>query len=151
MGCSQHRVVANTYRFERIFRSGWAECPAAFLFAIVDEGDLMEIDVGTAKKWMDAGRDDQDQSLFFLDCREPSEHQTASIDGVTLAPMSQWPPSQEVLKQMQGKQVVVLCHHGGRSLRVVHWLRANGYPAAVSMAGGIDRWSLEIDPSVPRY
>jgi rhodanese-related sulfurtransferase len=125
--------------------------PAAFSFDTLESGVAMEIDVGTAKGWMDAGKGDQDQSVFFLDCREPSEHQTASIDRVTLAPMSQWPPSQELLKQMQGKQVVVLCHHGGRSLRVVHWLRANGYPSAVSMAGGIDRWSLEIDPSVPRY
>jgi rhodanese-related sulfurtransferase len=111
----------------------------------------MEIDVATAKRWMDAGTDEQGQSVFFLDCREPNEHQVASIQGVTLAPMSQWPPAQEVLDSMQGKQIVVLCHHGGRSLRVTRWLRDNGYPTAVSMAGGIDQWSLEIDPRVSRY
>jgi rhodanese-related sulfurtransferase len=111
----------------------------------------MEIDVATAKRWMDAGVDDQGQSVFFLDCREPNEHQVAAIEGVTLAPMSQWPPAQEVVESMQDKQIVVLCHHGGRSLRVTRWLRDNGYPTAVSMAGGIDQWSLEIDPSVSRY
>jgi rhodanese-related sulfurtransferase len=46
---------------------------------------------------------------------------------------------------------VVHCHHGGRSLRVAHWLREQGFANAQSMAGGIDRWSQEIDPSVPRY
>lgn len=111
----------------------------------------MEIDVATAKRWMDSAQDDQGNPVCFLDCREPSEHQAARIQGVALAPMSQWPPSQEVFDAMKGKQVVVLCHHGGRSLRVTNWLRANGYPNALSMAGGIDRWSLEIDPSIPRY
>ena len=111
----------------------------------------MEIDIATAKRWMDSAQDDQGQEVFFLDCREPKEHQVASIPGVTLAPMTQWPPSQSVIGAMQGKRVVVLCHHGGRSLRVTQWLRANGHPDAVSMSGGIDRWSLEIDPTVPRY
>ncbi|MFM8398183.1 MAG: rhodanese-like domain-containing protein [Pirellula sp.] len=112
---------------------------------------MMEIDVSTAKRWMDEGKNDQGQEVFFLDCREPNEHQVAKIQGVALAPMSQWPPSQEVTETMQGKQVVVLCHHGGRSLRVSNWLRGNGYPTALSMSGGIDAWSMEIDPSVPRY
>ena len=111
----------------------------------------MEIDVSTAKRWMDDCKSDQGQEVFFLDCREPNEHHVDKIQGVTLAPMSQWPPSQEIIESMQGKQIVVLCHHGGRSLRVTNWLRANGFPTAVSMSGGIDSWSLEIDPSVPRY
>jgi rhodanese-related sulfurtransferase len=111
----------------------------------------MEIDIATAKQWMDDCKDAQGQAVFFLDCREPSEHQVASIQGVRLVPMSQWPPSQEVFDAMRGKRVVVLCHHGGRSLRVTNWLRANGFPTAVSMSGGIDRWSFEIDPTIPRY
>lgn len=111
----------------------------------------MEIDVATAKHWMDSAKDDHGKIVYFLDCREPAEHQVARIEGVKLTPMSRWPPSQEVIDAMQDKQVVVLCHHGGRSLQVTNWLRANGHPTAVSMAGGIDRWSLEIDPSVPRY
>ncbi len=111
----------------------------------------MEIDTATAKRWMDRSQDDQGQEVFFLDCREPNEHQVANVPGVTLVPMSQWPPSRGVIGSMQSKRVVVMCHHGGRSLRVTQWLRANGYPDAVSMSGGIDRWSLEIDTTVPRY
>jgi len=47
--------------------------------------------------------------------------------------------------------IVVICHHGMRSLQVVNWLREQGINHCASMAGGIDRWSREIDPSVPRY
>ena len=53
----------------------------------------MEIDVATAKAWLDSGKDDQGTPVFFLDCREPNEHQVASIAGTTLVPMSQWPPA----------------------------------------------------------
>ena len=49
------------------------------------------------------------------------------------------------------EELIVLCHHGVRSLRVVSWLREQGVQNCASMEGGIDRWSLEIDPGVPRY
>jgi rhodanese-related sulfurtransferase len=49
------------------------------------------------------------------------------------------------------RRIVVHCHHGGRSLRVANWLRGQGFEQAQSMAGGIDAWSTEIDPAVPRY
>ena len=111
----------------------------------------MEIDVATAKAWLDSGKDDQGTPVFFLDCREPNEHQVASIAGTTLVPMSQWPPTESVVQEMTSKRIVVFCHHGGRSLRVANWLRNNGHPTAMSMAGGIDHWSLEIDDAIPRY
>jgi rhodanese-related sulfurtransferase len=47
--------------------------------------------------------------------------------------------------------VVLFCHHGVRSLTVVEWLREQGLPECLSMNGGIDRWSREVDPRVPRY
>ncbi len=55
------------------------------------------------------------------------------------------------LADARDAQLVVHCHHGGRSLKVARWLRENGFAQAQSMAGGIDQWSQEIDPSVPRY
>jgi len=45
----------------------------------------------------------------------------------------------------------VMCHHGGRSARVTMWLRANGFPQAVNLAGGIDDWAASVDPALPRY
>jgi rhodanese-related sulfurtransferase len=47
--------------------------------------------------------------------------------------------------------LLILCHHGVRSLQVASWLRAHGIENCYSISGGIDRWSLEVDPSIPRY
>lgn len=111
-----------------------------------NDGHSLEVDVQTVKNWQ-ASR----QDWILIDCREPSEYETASIAGAVLMPMSQWQEASAKLTEFKDKHLVVHCHHGGRSLRVVHWLRANGFPSAQSMAGGIDDWSLEIDSSVPRY
>ena len=90
--------------------------------------------------------------LIFIDVREPSEFALARIDGAELIPMRQVPAE---LSRLDGQAdvatLIVYCHHGVRSLNVVNWLRQQGVDRCQSMAGGIDRWSLEIDPSVPRY
>jgi len=86
--------------------------------------------------------------FVLLDVREPWEYQTARIEGSTLIPMRQVP--QRASEVPGGKPVVVHCHHGGRSLQVVRWLRQHGIEAR-NMTGGIDRWSVEIDSTVPRY
>ncbi len=97
------------------------------------------------KQLLDAG------SIVLIDCREQAEWDTANIQGAILMPMSNWANEVEQLKQFEGQHVVVHCHHGGRSLRVTHWLRANGFPDAQNMAGGIDAWSEQVDPSIPKY
>lgn len=105
----------------------------------------MEIDPGDVKGRLDAG-----ETIRLLDVREPFEHQQARIDGAELIPMRSVPESLESLRA--GPQpLVVFCHHGIRSLQVVEWLRRQGLESCVSMAGGIDRWSREVDPAVPRY
>jgi len=111
----------------------------------------IEIDIHSVQQWLLAGTDDQGQTMTLVDCREPSEYERAKIQGAVLMPMGSWPPEPEVLAQLEGTRVVVHCHHGGRSLRVANWFRQNGHPTAMSMAGGIDQWSLEIDPSISRY
>lgn len=102
--------------------------------------------MATVQSWLD-----QRPDVTLIDCREPAEAQAAAITGAILLPMSQWADVAGELEKLQGKHLVVHCHHGGRSLRVAQWLRANGFPTTQSMAGGIDAWSQEIDPSVPRY
>lgn len=91
------------------------------------------------------------EPFFFLDCREPDEYATAKIAGATLLPMSELADRAGELQQHQNELVVVHCHHGGRSLRVAMWLRKQGFARACSMAGGIDEWSQQIDPGIPRY
>ncbi|HYL74426.1 MAG TPA: rhodanese-like domain-containing protein [Bryobacteraceae bacterium] len=92
------------------------------------------------------------EKLFLIDVREPSEFALARIEGAELIPMRSVPAE---LSRLDGQAdegaLIVYCHHGVRSLNVVNWLRQQGVEACQSMAGGIDRWSLEIDPTVPRY
>lgn len=89
--------------------------------------------------------------IVLIDCREPSEWEVAKIDGAILMPMSNWEKEIVKLEKFAGRHLVVHCHHGGRSLRVTQWLRANGFPNAQNMAGGIDAWSDDVDSSVPKY
>ena len=92
------------------------------------------------------------EKLALIDVREPGEFQLARIGGAELIPMRNVPAELSRLDaQADEIELIVFCHHGVRSLNVVHWLREQGVGACQSMAGGIDRWSLEIDPSVPRY
>lgn len=104
----------------------------------------IEIDPMEVKKRLDAG-----QKIRMVDVREPFEHQQARINGAELIPMRSVPQSLESLRAPE--TLVVFCHHGIRSLQVVDWLRRQGLEDCASMAGGIDRWSREVDPSVPRY
>ena len=90
-------------------------------------------------------------NIVLIDCREQSEWDVAKIAGAILMPMSNWANEIERLNDFAGQHIVVHCHHGGRSLRVTQWLRGNGFPDAQNLVGGIDAWSQEIDPSVPRY
>ena len=92
------------------------------------------------------------EKLCLIDVREDFEWQICRIEGATLAPMNTVPARlQELDAQADATTLIVYCHHGVRSLNVVHWLRRNGVGNCQSMMGGIDRWSGEIDAAVPRY
>jgi len=106
----------------------------------------LEIAPRDVKRRLDAG-----EKLRLLDVREPGEHRTARIEGAELIPMREVPAAIQALDDPDGAPLIVFCHHGVRSLRVANWLREQGVACCQSMSGGIDRWSQEIDPSVPRY
>jgi rhodanese-related sulfurtransferase len=88
--------------------------------------------------------------LRLIDVREPAEHAICHIEGAALIPMQSIPTRFNELDGADSR-IVVFCHHGVRSLSVVDWLRRQGVENCQSMAGGIDLWSLRIDPAVPRY
>ena len=88
-------------------------------------------------------------SVDLLDVREPWEHAAASIPGARLVPLGQLEQLAHTIAP--DREVVVLCHHGVRSAAAVDFLREIGVRGARNLAGGIDRWSREVDPSVPRY
>jgi rhodanese-related sulfurtransferase len=87
---------------------------------------------------------------ILLDVREPWEYQTAHLTDSILMPMGEV-SSRAHTELDPDAPIVVLCHHGARSLSVTIWLRNQGFEQAQSLAGGIDAWSRSIDPTVPRY
>lgn len=84
-----------------------------------------------------------------VDVREPWEADIAKIEGATLMPLGEFVEHAKALDPAQ--PVYVYCHHGGRSLQATMWLRRNGFDKATNVKGGIDAWSMEIDPAVARY
>lgn len=105
----------------------------------------LELSVADTKRLLDERLGD----VELIDVREPHEVELCSIPGARHIPMRQIPEHVGVLSK--DKHLLIHCHHGGRSLRVTQYLRANGYAAVSNVAGGIDAWSQEIDPSIPRY
>ena len=92
---------------------------------------------------------DNQESFQFIDVREKDEYDFAKIDGATLIPLSQF---QERFQEIDPDQeVVIYCHHGGRSMRACEFLLSQGYTDLINVKGGIDQWSLKINPKVPRY
>jgi len=81
--------------------------------------------------------------------REPFETEIARVKGAELIPMRQIPERAGELPR--DEHLLIMCHHGGRSMRVTEFLRAHGLTAVTNIAGGIDAWSQEIDPTLKRY
>ncbi|MBN9662092.1 MAG: sulfurtransferase [Acidobacteria bacterium] len=105
-----------------------------------------ELSPAEAKSKMDAGE------AVLIDVREPQEHQITAIEAAELIPMNTVPHQLQHLEELADeKLVIVFCHHGVRSLNVVTWLRRQGVENCISMSGGIDAWSTQVDPGVPRY
>ena len=92
-----------------------------------------------------------DGQTLLLDVRTPAEVDTARIDGARCVPMGEIAARLPELEAFADGPVVVSCHHGGRSMQVTQYLRNKGFSKVQNLAGGIDEYSQQIDPSVPRY
>ena len=104
----------------------------------------LRIDVHALQQKMASG-----QPFLLLDVREPYEFEIARIDGADLIPLGELPARLQELDR--SKEIFVICHSGMRSERAAEFLRSAGFPEVANVAGGIDAWSREIDPDVPRY
>jgi rhodanese-related sulfurtransferase len=114
---------------------------------MIEMTDALEITPEEVRRRLDSG-----ERFHLIDVREPDEYSLAHIAGCELIPMRTVPGALAKLQsESQNAPLIIYCHHGVRSLNVVHWLREQGIGACQSMSGGIDAWSLTIDASVPRY
>lgn len=104
----------------------------------------MEIEVEELAESLHAKAD-----LALLDVREEWETKLCALPGAVNIPLGQLPA--RLAEVPQAAQLVVFCHHGGRSLRAMQWLRANGVSQAINLAGGIHAWAERIDPDMATY
>jgi rhodanese-related sulfurtransferase len=92
----------------------------------------------------------REKDARLVDVREPWEFATTRIEGSLPIPMGEVPTRAH--KELDvDERLVVVCHHGVRSMNVTTWLRRQGFEKAQSLRGGIDAWSVEVDPKVARY
>lgn len=99
----------------------------------------------------DARRLLDDGDAVLLDVRQPFEFEAAKIAGAELIPLPELQERHDDLDADPAQRILVLCHHGVRSVKATLMLRALGYTNVWSIAGGIDWWSQRVDPAVPRY
>lgn len=92
---------------------------------------------------------DRGEPIFLLDVREQFEYELCRLPGARLIPLRELP--EHISKLDQNRDIVVYCHAGVRSGIAVEWLRQAGFTRVQNLAGGIDAWSVTVDPRVPRY
>ncbi|MBL9202084.1 MAG: molybdopterin-synthase adenylyltransferase MoeB [Opitutaceae bacterium] len=112
----------------------------------MNENDYpLEIPVTEAKRLLD----ESPCGVMLIDVREPFETEIVRVKGAELIPMRQIPERLPDLPR--DEHLLIMCHHGGRSMRVTEFLRSRGFSAVTNVAGGINAWAEEIDPSLARY
>jgi rhodanese-related sulfurtransferase len=107
---------------------------------------MNQISASQLRAWLDDASRDRP---VLLDVREPWEYERARIEGSRLVPMREVPA--RLAEIDEDKEVVAICHHGGRSMQVAMFLERQGFKRVHNLQGGIDAWSRTVDPSVPTY
>jgi len=131
--CGTHPTVRELQDYD-----AWCGGPAAT--------ETMHEDVTVTELAAARARGDE---LVLLDVREPFELEIARLDGAVHVPMRLLPERLGELERT--RPLVILCHHGNRSRVALEYLRGQGFTNLHNLKGGIDAWSLEVDPAVPRY
>jgi rhodanese-related sulfurtransferase len=91
----------------------------------------------------------KESRILLLDVREPDERERAAIQPSVHIPMRDVPTRLSEIPR--DRAIVVYCHGGTRSAMIAGFLEGQGYPEVANLSGGIDAWSLRVDPKVPRY
>jgi rhodanese-related sulfurtransferase len=107
-------------------------------------GDNIQIEPSVLQQRLASG-----EALTLVDVRQGWEHNICQIPGSRLIPLDELP--QQLHQLPDDQPLVIICHHGMRSFHATMWLRQNGFPRAVNLAGGVDAWAQVVDPSLARY
>jgi rhodanese-related sulfurtransferase len=107
---------------------------------------MQQLSVTDLKAWLD---DPGREKPVLLDVREPWEYDTARLEGSLLVPMRAVPARASELDP--AAETVVICHHGGRSMQVAMFLERAGFGRVYNLAGGVDAWARQVDPSMNTY
>lgn len=106
---------------------------------------LSKLSVTELKAWLDC----EEAKPLIIDVREPWECEVCRLESSVQIPMRQIPEQMSELDS--GRDIVVVCHHGSRSLQVCRFLAQHGFHRLFNVTGGIDAWAQQIDPSMARY
>lgn len=107
---------------------------------------MKQLSVQALAAWL---ADTSREPPLLLDVREPWEVEKAGLPGITAIPMQQIPA--QINQLDRDREIVAVCHHGGRSMQVAIFLQQQGFERLSNLTGGMDAWSREIDPNIPRY
>jgi molybdopterin/thiamine biosynthesis adenylyltransferase/rhodanese-related sulfurtransferase len=134
--CGDHPTISELVDYE-------AFCGTSVREADSGDGSIPSISVRELRDRLDRGA-----NLFILDVREPHEYQMVNLKG-HLIPLGELP--KRINELDSSRDIVVHCHTGVRSATAVRFLRQMGFTKAVNLAGGIDRWAVEVDTKIVRY
>ena len=112
----------------------------------MEHPDQLEISCQQTKELLDG-----ENPPILIDCREQHEFDFCRIEGAVLIPLSEFQGRAEAMLHHIKQKAIIYCHHGVRSLHAVQYLHQQGYTNTLSMQGGIDVWSAQIDSAVERY
>lgn len=110
---------------------------------------MQQISPSELAEWLAASSRKERIDPVLLDVREPWELEICRIDGALAVPMATVPPRLQEFDP--DADTVVVCHHGVRSFQVALFLERNGFSSVYNLAGGIDAWSYDVEPSMPKY
>ena len=108
------------------------------------EDDALEITPQALQRQLNSSRD-----VMLIDVRHAWEHRIVRLPGALLIPLHELPTRLDAFDA--ARSIVIYCHHGMRSYDATVFLRSAGFPKVQSLQGGIDQWSEDVDPSLPRY
>lgn len=142
--CSENATIKELIDYEEFCGIGRGEMGQEETTKREDEEEAMEINIDQFKEMRDNGND-----FTLLDVREYHEYDIANIEGSVLIPLGEIADRKDELNP--DDEIVVHCHHGGRSMKATQYLKDQGFKNVKNLAGGIDAWAEKFDPDMPRY